>query len=302
MAIDDFGKNIALQNIQAEWLNGKNIRLDMLRLDLADSVISGNKWFKLKENIRLAQIQNKTALLTFGGQWSNHLIATAAAAQHFGMASIGLVSCSIRETEWTPTLKACQSYGMRLERLSPDMYRKRYETAFMEDCSKRYPKAFIIPEGGNNEAGIKGVMEIAEWFPPGLTHIALPVGTGTTLAGTRQATDRQIIILGFCPFKKTEEQRATIINYCKNWPEDSWVLFPDAKWKGFGRMDDALFRFMNRFYRHFKIPLDVVYTGKMMYYLQQLIQNGQLPEGSHVLAVHTGGLQGNASIAGQLNY
>lgn len=302
MAIDDFGKNIVLQNIQAEWLNGKNVRLDMLRLDLVDSVISGNKWFKLKENIRLAQIQNKPTLLTFGGQWSNHLIAAAAAANHFGMASIGLVCSAHPEKEFTPTLKACQSYGMQLHQLSPEKYRKRYDPAFIEDCSTRYPDAFIIPEGGNNAAGIEGLKEIAEWFPPGLTHIALPVGTGTTLAGIRQATDKQITILGFCPFKKTEEQQATISRYCLGCPKNTWSLFSDTEWKGFGRMDDALFGFMNRFYGDFKIPLDVVYTGKMMYYLQQLIQNGQLPEGSHVLAVHTGGLQGNASIAGQLNY
>jgi len=302
MAIDDFGKNIVLQNLQADWLSGKNIRLDMLRLDLVDSVISGNKWYKLKENIRLAQIQNKTTLLTFGGQWSNHLVATAAAAQHFGLASIGLVSCSIRETEWTSTLKACQSYGMRLHRLSPDMYRKRYEQAFLEDCSKRYPEAFIIPEGGNNAAGIKGVKEIAKWFPPEVTHIALPVGTGTTLAGIRQAADKQITILGFCPFKKMEEQQATISCYCPEWSKNTWLLFADTKWKGFGRMDDALLEFMNRFYGQFGIPLDVVYTGKMMYYLQQLIQNSQLQEGSHVLAVHTGGLQGNASVARRLIY
>lgn len=302
MAIDDYRRNIVLQSLSASWLRERNIRLDLLRLDRTDPVISGNKWFKLKENIRLAQQQNKSSLLTFGGQWSNHLVATAAAAQHFGMTSVGLVCSPQPEGEETPTLQACQSYGMQLHRISPESYRKRYEQAFIEEYSSRYPEAFIIPEGGNNAAGIEGLKEIADWFPQGLTHIALPVGTGTTLAGIRRVADRQISLLGFCPFKKIEEQQATINRYCPEWSENSRQLFPDTEWKGFGRMDDTLLGFMNRFYGQFGIPLDVVYTGKMMYYLQQFIQGGRIPGDSHVLAIHTGGLQGNASVTGRLIY
>lgn len=302
MVIEGFGKNIALQSIQAEWLTAYNVRMDILRLDLVDPVISGNKWFKLKENIRLAQIQNKTALLTFGGRWSNHLVATAAAARLFGLRSIGLVCSPDPEAEWTDTLQACRSYGMTLLKLSPDDYRKRHDPAFIETWSSCYPDAYIIPEGGNNAAGIEGVKDMTGFFPGGLTHIALPVGTGTTLAGLRIAVDKSIKLFGFCPFKKIKEQQACIAGHCKNYPDDSWTLFPDTEWKGFGKMNDTLLRFMNAFYEQFQIPLDVVYTGKMMYYLKQLIYTGQLPEGSHVLAIHTGGLQGNASVRQHLIY
>ncbi|HET8574452.1 MAG TPA: pyridoxal-phosphate dependent enzyme [Edaphocola sp.] len=302
MVIDDFNKRRLTQTLEGEWLSERDVRLDVLRLDLIHPVVSGNKWFKLKENIRLAQAQNKSVLLTFGGQWSNHLIATAAAACHYGLRSIGLVCQRDPEAKLTATLQSCRSYGMSLLRLSPDDYRKRHDPAFIEKWSSMYPGAYLIPEGGNNITGIEGVREMAKLFPAGLTHIALPVGTGTTFAGVRMAADSSIKLLGFCPFKKVAEQRACIAGYCKNWPDGSWRLFHDTVWRGFGRMNDALFRFVNEYYQQFHIPLDVVYTGKMMYYLERLIHTGRLPPGSHVLAVHTGGLQGNASVREHLIY
>lgn len=301
MAIEDYQRNIALHRLSADWLAARNIRLEILRLDLIDPVISGNKWFKLKENIHLAQQQGKTTLLTFGGQWSNHLVATAAAAKQQSMSSVGLVCCPDSKRMETATLNVCQSYGMTLQQLSPAFYRKRYEPSFIEEYALKYPKAYIIPEGGNNAEGVDGAKEIATFFPENLTHVALPVGTGTTMAAVRLATKKTIPILGFCPFRKIEEQQSTIQHYV---PETFGAvhLFPDTEWKGFGKMDDELIDFLNDFYRQFQIPLDVVYTGKMMYYLLKQIQSGEIAEGSHVLAIHTGGLQGNLSVASRLVY
>lgn len=290
-----------VQSLEADWIADAGVTLSVLRLDTIHPVISGNKWFKLKENIQFALDRELKTLLTYGGAWSNHLVATAAAAREFGFHSVGVVgSYQHDDATRTETLKRCEALGMELVGVSRVMYRQRYTAGFSTYFQNKYPDCLIIPEGGNNAAGIEGAGEIAEWLPDRSSHVVLSVGTGTTFSGIRNATSTKVKMLGFGPFKQLKEQQQNILTNCPDYAKNSWMLFPDRLWKGFGKFDAALLQFMNDFYQLFRIPLDVVYTAKMMYYLKEQIQAKAFRPGSAIVAIHTGGLQGNFSVKDQL--
>lgn len=303
MAINLDEKKVFLQDIEADWINHMGVKLQMLRLDKLHPYISGNKWYKLRENIKEAKRQNKSTLLTFGGVWSNHLVATAAAAEAIGMKAIGLVRQGYgKEQNETETIKFCRNHGMQVDYLNNNLYKEWKNFSFYTTLQGKYPDAFIVPEGGNNATGRRGVVEIAQMIPAEVSHVALAVGTGTTFAGLRLALDEKIKLLGFLPFKRVREQENELDELCANFEKDSRLLFPDIIWNGFGQFDNRLLSFMNYFYKEFETPLDVVYTSKMMYYLKSAIESRFFPTGSHILAIHTGGLQGNASVREYLDY
>lgn len=292
-----------VQELHADWIDEAGIKLKILRLDLIHPVVSGNKWFKLKRNIALAQQLGKSKLLTFGGIWSNHLVATAAAAQLLGLESIGLVrGFDEKNVMLTETLKHCLELGMQLKGISRERYRDRYLPEWIATLQHQYPFCFIIPEGGNNEQGREGAQEIAQWIPDSTTHVALTVGTGTTLSGIRKGLKKTTAIIGFAPFLKIDEQLNAISKTCGAGEAQNWKVFPDLVWGGFAKRDEKLILFMNDFFDSFGVPLDVIYTAKMMYYLKSKIERNQLPAGSEVLAVHSGGLQGNFPIRGLLHF
>lgn len=302
MAIEHHFKKPFVQRLEAEWLAKAGITLSLLRLDGMHPEISGNKWFKLKENLAKAQEMNRGILLTFGGVWSNHLVATAATAVNAAFQSIGFVRGFENDTELTPTLAHCQSFGMQLKGLSRSDYRKKDDPSFLKKLQAKFPDAWIIPEGGNNAEGRAGAAKLAAYVPADVSHVAVAMGTGTTFCGLRNNLDSQIKILGFAPFRKVEEQAAVIHRFCPNVSWDSMALLSDKKWKGFARWDIELIEFMNEFYESFQVPLDVVYTAKLMYYLKKKIEENFFAKGSHLLAIHSGGLQGNASVKELLSY
>lgn len=302
MAIDKIFSNPLIQSLKSEWLSKANVQLSILRLDALHPEISGNKWYKLKENIKEARQQKKNTLLTFGGVWSNHLIATAAAAKLLGFSSIGVIRGYSENEEESETLKRCEAFGMKLLGSSREHYRRKYDPAFLENLQHQYPEAMIIPEGGNNDAGRSGAAEIAKWIPANVHYIVLSVGTGTTFEGIRSTVSQHINMIGFAPFKKVEEQEDSIRKFCSDVSAYSWKLFPDPVWFGFGKHDERLISFMNEFFNQFQIPLDIIYTAKMMYYLKQQIQANMFPSGSKILAIHSGGLQGNFSVRNLLDY
>lgn len=303
MDTESFFSEPVVQSIDTDWVSGSAVTLSVLRLDVIHPQISGNKWYKLKENIRLASDKHKTTLLTFGGRWSNHLLATAAAAKAFGFHSLGIIAgFDNKEAELTETLKSCKRFGMELSGISREAYRQRYNAAFLEDLQNKHTDSLIIPEGGNNDQGRAGAGAIANWIPSDITHIALPVGTGTTFSGIRNAIPQTAKMIGFAPFRKIDEQVENIQNYCPEIQKECWEIFSDDVWKGFGKYDGNLISFANDFYQQFEIPLDIVYTAKMMYYLKEKIQSHLFPSGSRVLAIHTGGLQGNFSVKNLLRY
>lgn len=266
-------------------------RRSLLRLDLIHPVISGNKWYKLKYNLAAAKEEGYTTILTFGGAFSNHLIAAAAAANYFGMQSIGVVRGM--EPQLTPTLKHCQAYGMQLHGVSRDVYKQKENNAFIEDLRQQFNHPYIIPEGGANEAGRKGSAAIAALIPRDYTHICVSVGSGTTLAGLREALPVTQQIIGFAPMKGgiyLQEEIAKNLSPAQN---KNWSVTDRWHFGGFGKINPQLTAFMQAFKSQTGVELDRVYTAKMMYGVQELLAENVFGTNARILCIHTGGLQGN---------
>lgn len=284
-----------LQTLESPFLKERAVGLSMLRLDRIHPLIPGNKWFKLKEQIRASQRRGKQQLLTFGGAFSNHLLATAAAAKASGLASLGFVRGFHGREPLSATLSDCTDLGMELRFLSRADYSRKHDPSFILQLQQEFPGALIIPEGGNNAAGRKGAGDIAALIPGDLDLVVLPVGTGTTFCGIRNALDAGIRMLGFAGFKNGAHLEQEIE---KNlvYPRSGWELITEFHFGGFARHRPELIRFMNDFYHQFSVPLDFVYTAKMMYGLFRMIADNRISPGSRICAVHTGGLQGNRSL------
>lgn len=295
----DLAADMPVVNILDPFIKDRNISLQVLRLDTVHPVISGNKWFKLKENIRIAQSLQCSSILTFGGAYSNHLVATAAAANYHNFQSIGIVRGLHTAAKLTPTLEQCKDYGMDLHFVAREDYDRKYDIDYLHTLEKQFFNAYIIPEGGNNEAGMKGAAEIAGYIPKDADIVALAIGTGTTFCGLRNALPEHVSMLGFTAMKggdyllDTIQQKTTTGN---------WQLATQYHFGGFAKKDNTLIDFMNRFYRQHRIPLDFVYTAKAMYGILDMIDKNHIPGNTKILMVHTGGLQGNNSIRDLLQY
>jgi 1-aminocyclopropane-1-carboxylate deaminase len=275
-------------------------KFDMLRLDLLHPVISGNKWYKLRLNIQHAQDAGYKTIITPGGGYSNHLAATAYAAKAFGLKAIGVVRG--RYDVLTPTLQQCVADGMELIFVTQEDYAGRHQPDWAQKLVSDFDNILMIPEGGANEWGRSGAALIGRFIDSGYTHIAVSVGTGTTLIGLRNKLDARQRVLGFAPMKQGAYLEKYINDHVKPEHNSNWQLSDEWHFGGFGKWNDELLAFMNRFYTENKIPLDIVYTSKMMYGVMQLIQRGQFAADDRLLCIHTGGLQGNSSVEKHLIY
>ncbi len=295
-------EEVVIQTIAPEWYESAVSSVSMLRLDMLHPVISGNKWYKLKENLAYALANNYRSVLTFGGAFSNHLIATATAAQQYGLDSIGIVRGIVPPEKFTKTLQDCKQYGMQIHCVSREDYDKKTDPVFLAQLAETFSNPFIIPEGGANKQGREGAEEIAKPIPDTCTHICTAVGTGTTFAGLRNALPVSKKLIGFVPMKKGNYLQIEIGKHLQTEKKTNWQLMDDWHFGGFGKCNVALIDFMNSFYKQNNIPLDVVYTAKMMYGVQQLLLSKYFPENAQILCIHTGGLQGNASVEHKLVY
>jgi len=273
-------------------LNG--IRLTLKRGDLLDPMVSGNKYWKLKYNLREAQVQNDLGVLTFGGAFSNHLAATAAATAAMGLRSVGIV----RGEEWaqkenqSPTLQFCKQKGMSLRYLSRSNYRQKESTAFLQHYQKTYPGYRLLPEGGTNPLALQGCAEVLDENDHPFDTICTPVGTGGTLAGLAMGGHTNQQFVGFSVLKN--EGLNTQIKKLN--PNTNWTLNTDYPLGGYAKTPPELIEFINDFKKKFTIPLDPIYTGKMLFGIFDLINKGLWRWGNNVLVVHTGGLQGIAGV------
>jgi len=274
--------------------------MDMLRLDLLHPVISGNKWYKLRLNMSHAVDSGFKTIVTFGGGYSNHLIATAAAARMFGLASVGIVRG--RHDALTPTLEACRAEGMELIFVTHEDYKNKHEPGWATKLVSQFDELFIIPEGGANEWGRAGAGLIARYIDDSYTHIAVSSGTGTTLIGLRSKLAGRQQIMGFAPMKQGAYLSEYIAEHLAPENNTNWQLHDEWHMGGFGKSSDTLITFMNDFYKENKIPLDIVYTGKMMYGISEMLEQHYFSSCDKVLCIHTGGLQGNSSAGDKLIY
>lgn len=306
---------IVIQQLSSAWLSSHNMEIAMLRLDRLHPEISGNKWFKLKYNLDAAKEQQKNAILTFGGAWSNHIAATAAACNLLGLKSIGIIRGEDRKN--TITLTGARKHGMQLHFISREEYRKKNDEDYLRKLSRQFHDPYIIPEGGNNDLGLKGCKEILSLCDvQKYTHVCCPVGTGTTLTGlieygAEAGRDKayRVSTIGFAALKNANYLKQKIKdNLSKEAVGICWDLNTDHHFGGFAKKTPALLGFIKDFYDQFGIPLDFVYSAKMMYGVMDGIKQGYFPTGSRLLAIHTGGLQGNRSIPeiaqsfGEINY
>lgn len=290
--------NIQLQNITTTWLPG-TIQAAMLRLDLLHGEVSGNKWFKLQCNVAAARAQGKDHIVTFGGAYSNHLAATAAACKYLGLRCTAVVRGEAA-TVLSHTLQLAQQQGMQLYFVTREAYREKENT----DWSLVFPDAYFVPEGGHNAAGAEGCEEILSIHDfSGFTHIICAVGTGTMLAGLINSAKPQQQLKGYVVLKGAEYLSAEVNTLLKNKNLPSWELVHEHHGGGYAKITPALTTFMNQFYEETKIPLDVVYTGKLVQGFKKEVETGVFPAGSRVLLIHSGGLQGNLSLKpGVLTY
>ncbi len=276
----------------------------MKRLDLLHPLINGNKYFKLKYNIeKVLQSDHKT-LLTFGGAHSNHIHATAAAGKLFGIKTIGIIRGEELEKEesFSTTLKFAKECGMQLEFITRSDYAEKETDDFKGWLHDRFGSFHIVPEGGSNFLGVNGCLEIlTEEDKNNFDIIACACGTGATLAGIVLSLKPHQRALGFSALKNgswLKEEVLKHIHYFLMSAElakeyaDKFDIVTDYDFGGYAKWDEELISFIKNFEEQNDIPLEQVYTGKMMYGLTDMMNKGTITSGHRVLAIHTGGLQG----------
>jgi 1-aminocyclopropane-1-carboxylate deaminase len=266
-----------------------NIKLTFKREDLLHPHISGNKWRKLKYNLIEAKKQGYDTLLTFGGAYSNHIAATAAAGKEFCLKTIGIIRGEelVDKVVENPTLAFAQDCGMRFKFISRTQYRNKADKNFIEELETELGSFFLLPEGGTNALAVKGCEEILTAGDAKFTHITCAVGTGGTIAGIVKSAFPHQKVLGFPALKA--DLSGDIIKFAQ---PGNWELITDYHFGGYGKVNEELISFINDFYKKTFIPLDPVYTGKMVFGVMHLIDKGFFPENSDILIIHTGGLQG----------
>ncbi len=271
-------------------LREHGVSLFLRREDLLFPQLSGNKYRKLKYNLAAARRHGHQRLITFGGAYSNHIHATAAAGKLYGFETLGLIrGDELQGRPLNPTLEDASRAGMQLVFLSRADYALRGEPHFQKTCLARYGPAYLLPEGGTNELAIRGCSEIRQPGDARFDLICCPVGTGGTLAGLVRTAILGQRVLGY-PALKAAGLEAELTRLI---PGANWALSGHSHLGGYGKVTPGLIEFINAFKHQTGIPLDPVYTGKMMYALLEDVRGGQIAPGSSVLAIHTGGLQGN---------
>ena len=275
-----------------------NIKLTVKREDLLHPYISGNKFRKLKYNILEAQKKGSSALLTFGGAYSNHIAATAAAGKEYGFATIGVIRGEelVDKIGDNPTLSFARDCGMVFKFVSREVYRNKTEGTFIESLKAEFGDFYLVPEGGTNALAVKGCEEILIQEDSAFTHVACAVGTGGTISGIIKSAGKHQRVLGFPALKDA----GLLDDICKFAPAGNWELVEDYHFGGYGKVSEELVVFINDFLDKTGIPLDPVYTGKLFFGVIDLIYKGYFPEGSDILLIHTGGLQGIAGMNREL--
>lgn len=275
------------------FLKNTGISLKVKREDLNHPFVSGNKWWKLKLNLEEAKKQNLEILLTFGGAYSNHIYATAAAASSLGLRSIGIIRGE-EPTRLNKTLQFAKDRGMHLHFISRTSYKDKGNDHFVETLHDRFGDFYLIPEGGTNALAVEGVKQFARMLNQvDCDVICAPVGTGGTLAGLIQGSNVSRKILGFSVLKNGSFLREVIENLNAKESISHWELLTDYAYGGYGKKNEEVEKFISDFFKETSIPLDFVYTAKMMMGIRDLIVKGYFKRGTTILAIHTGGLQGN---------
>jgi 1-aminocyclopropane-1-carboxylate deaminase len=298
-----------LEKLSFPILDEKNIELFVKRDDLIDSEVSGNKWRKLKYNIEQALSKKNDTIITFGGAFSNHLVATAAACKLVGIRCIGIVRGEELNSNSNDTLRRCESYGMELKFVPRNEYALRNDSLYLKDIHLEHENAFIVPEGGANFYGMIGCQDIIKEIDKEFDHVFIAQGTTTTSCGvliSLPSESKLHVVPVLKGFDSISEMRS-LLNYTLFDEELTEELLSrvqvhcDAHFGGYGKYDLELLNFIKQFYQENSIKLDPIYTGKVMFELIKNIIEDKL-NNSKVLFIHTGGLQGIEGVEKKQGY
>ena len=274
--------------------------VDILRLDILHPVISGNKYFKLKYYIEAAIARDTTTIASFGGPYSNHIVALAYTANEAGLKSIGYIRTNENEPT-TPSLAEAKSYGMQLIYLGRTEFQSKKHAILFE--SKNNPTTYFVDEGGYGALGAIGAATIlTDHDTQQHDYIIAAVGTGTMLAGCINAAQPNQKVIGI-PVLKNEGTIHAAINALLTDKNKAYTLLHQFHQGGYAKINPTIIKFMNEFWEKEKIPTDIVYTSKLLFAVDSLIKENYFEKGSSILVIHSGGLQGNRSLpAGTLQF
>ncbi|MDH4474033.1 MAG: pyridoxal-phosphate dependent enzyme [Fluviicola sp.] len=286
-----------LQELQFPDWEKRSIRVLVKRDDLIDPFVSGNKWRKLKYIIELALHQQRLGIVTLGGAYSNHLLATAAACEQFGLKSIGLVRGEELTAESNENLQRCAAMGMDLRFISRDEYSERYEKERQEIWKQQHPDYLFVPEGGATYHGLIGCQEIWTEINEPIDHVFVAQGTTTTSCGLLLGSDEKTtvhVVPALKGFDSLEEMRPLLYQFLidselVNDYLNRVVIHSEAHFGGYAKATNELIEFIGFCKRTLDLPLDRVYTGKAFYALMKALESEEF-DGKTVLFVHTGGL------------
>lgn len=298
-----------LHVVDLPWLRAAEVQLAVLRLDLIDPVLSGNKWFKLAHHLDAALADGASGLISLGGPHSNHLHALAAAAARYGFTSVGLLR---GHPQRTPTVEDLEQLGMELHWLGYSGYRERHQPGFFDAWHERYPNHYCVPEGGGGLAGALGCAPLAAYVQDKLATLGwsdhdgwwLAAGTGTTLAGlligeAGQGARRVYGALAGPPSHGVALEIERLLSEAERACPNYQLI--DASRAGFGRFDAEIARFIVETEAAIDLPLEPVYTAKALMALRLYVGGGYFPHGARLIFVHTGGLQGRRAAQAQLD-
>ncbi|CAM3504315.1 1-aminocyclopropane-1-carboxylate deaminase [Pseudomonas floridensis] len=289
-----------LEILEFGWLQQAGVEMALLRLDLIDPLISGNKWFKLIGHLTQAVRVGATGAISLGGAHSNHLHALAAAGKRFGFPTVGLMRGHPQET---PTVLDVQAFGMQLHWLGYAGYRERHAADFWLPWQARYPELYPIPEGGGGLPGTEGCGRLLGLVGSQLEQLEwddyhgwwLAAGTGTTMAGLVLAEEGAHPVYGAMAVPDDHGVARNVTALVGSAASSAWQLF-DASRGAFARTDPLLLDFITRSEMQSGLPLEPLYTGKALLALHDEVMAGRFEPGTRLIFVHTGGLQGRRTM------
>ncbi|PLA73604.1 cysteine desulfhydrase [Hydrogenovibrio sp. SC-1] len=305
-----------LQPLKHPLFESHQLQVWMKRDDLNHPAIQGNKWHKLRLNLDQARKQGTLRLITFGGAYSNHIAATAAAAKTFGFETVGMIrgdELANCPQKWSPTLLTAQANGMQLHFMSRQAYRQKEDPAFLRQLQEDFPNSFILPEGGTNELAIQGFEAVIDQLDqqcPTWSHLYTAVGTGGTLAGLVKMSQRNPVsvraLFGIATLNQADYLRESISHLADNRANTAhhsvtWQLLTQYSSGGYAKTTEACLADQRWFETNFGILLDPIYTSKMVHGFLEEMRLQRIPPNSKVILYHSGGLQGRPEDTDQEN-
>jgi len=300
-----------IDQIDDARLRAADVTLRIARLDLIDADINGNKWYKLCCNLQQARRLGIKRLVSFGGAWSNHLHALAAAGARFDIETVGIIRGEPAHG-LTPTLKDAQGFGMRLHFVDRSEYRKRDDVDYVQQLAQRFAPCLIIPEGGSNDAGVSGCELLAaqlsvhpdagfdESAGANVNHVVLASASGGTVSGLARGLGDSVSLHAICVLHAADTIRQMLTRYAPL-AQCALNVVTGYEFGGYARVSPKLLQFMADIEAATGVLLEPVYTGKALFGLYDMIEKGMFARGSRILFIHTGGLQGRRGWSSRAN-